>query len=161
MLSAHKRALGSTIVRETHMATIRIAVLKAGDVLACSRCASTTGNWDRIGGKSYCPECQEAMVCGLTAPLRERAQRKPCAACRRLGTLPYLTFPLQSSSPVEFHLCREHLTRLVARQLDRAAFRQLRQGLGRLGLDVDRIFLLHDAFYDRDGRPLQPADSTD
>ncbi len=130
-------------------------------ILPCCRCSSTERNWDRIAGKAYCPECQEALVLGLSAPLAERTQKNPCAACSRLGTVPYLTFPLQASTPVEIDLCPEHLRALLGRRLGPYAFHQLRRRLHVLGLGVELIFLLHDAFYDEHGRALQPAAEPD
>ena len=130
-------------------------------ILPCCRCASTERHWDRIAGKAYCPECQEALVLGLSAPLAERTDKNHCAACSRLGTVAYLTFPLQASTPVEIDLCPEHLRALLGRRLGPYAFHQLRRRLHVLGLGVELIFLLHDAFYDEHGRALQPAAEPD
>jgi hypothetical protein len=128
---------------------------------ACCRCAIRKRNWDRIAGKAYCPECQEALVLGLAAPLSERTERKECAACGRVGTVCFLTYPLQASTPVEMDLCPEHLRALLGRRLGPYAFHQLRRRLHLLGLGVELIFLLHDAFYDGEGRALQPATEPD
>jgi hypothetical protein len=126
-------------------------------MLPCCRCASTHRHWDRIAGKAYCPECQEALVLGLGAPFCERTEKKPCAVCGRAGTLCYLTFPLQSTAPIEMDLCSEHLRALLGRRLGPYAFHQIRRRLHLLGLGTELIFLLHDAFYDEQGRALQPA----
>jgi hypothetical protein len=126
-------------------------------VLPCSRCASAQRHWDRIAGKAYCPECQESLVLGLAAPFCERTENKSCAVCGRMGTLCYLTFPLQSAAPVEMDLCSEHLRALLGRRLGPYAFHQIRRRLHVLGLGTELIFLLHDAFYDEQGRALQPA----
>jgi hypothetical protein len=126
-------------------------------VLSCCRCDSPEQNWDRIAGKAYCPECQEALILGLTAPLTERTEENTCAACGRKGTVRYLTFPLQSSTAIEIDLCPEHLRCLLGRRLGPYAFHQLRRRLHLLGLGVQLIFLLHEAFYDENGRALQPA----
>jgi len=126
-------------------------------VLPCCCCTSTERSWDRIAGKAYCPECQEQLVLGLAAPLTEPTEKKPCAACGRLGSVCFLTFPLQSNSPVEMDLCPEHLRALLGRRLGPYAFHQLRRRLHLLGLGCELIFLLHDAFYDDQGRALQPA----
>jgi hypothetical protein len=128
---------------------------------ACSRCGNTRRNWDRIAGKSYCPECQESLILGLAAPLTERTEKKSCAACGKTGTVCYLTYPLQASTPVEMDLCPEHLRALLGRRLGPYAFHQLRRRLHLLGLGVELIFLLHDAFYDEQGRALQPATEPD
>jgi hypothetical protein len=126
-------------------------------VTPCCRCASPKRNWDRIAGKSYCPECQESLILGLAAPLTERTEKKACAACGKLGTVCYITYPLQTSIPVEMDLCPEHLRALLGRRLGPYAFHQLRRRLHLLGLGVELIFLLHDAFYDEQGKALQPA----
>jgi hypothetical protein len=109
----------------------------------------------------YCPECQEALILGLAAPIIEPAQRNACAACNRSGTVQYLTFPLKSSTPIEIDLCPEHIRGLLGRRLRPYAFHQLRRRLFALGLRVGRIFLLHNAFYDNVGRALQPAEEAD
>jgi hypothetical protein len=128
---------------------------------ACCRCANAKRHWDRIAGKPYCPECQEALVLGLAAPLVEKTEKKQCAACSKSGTVCFLTYPLQSSTPIEMDLCPEHLRALLGRRLGPYAFHQLRRRLHLLGLGVELIFLLHDAFYDDQGRALQPASATD
>jgi hypothetical protein len=125
--------------------------------LPCCRCAGGDCRWDRISGKAYCPACQEDLVTGLADPLVERTEKNPCAACGRIGTVCFLSFPLQASTPVEMDLCPEHLRALLGRRLRAPAFGQLRRRLQRLGLNVERIFLLHDAFYDPEGQALQPA----
>jgi len=129
--------------------------------VACCRCALNERRWDRIAGKAYCPECQEALIQGLSEPLREPTQRNSCAACARLGTVTFLTFPLRSSAPVEMDLCPEHLRCLIGRRLGPFAFHQLRRRLIKLGLGVEMIFLLHDAFYDNSGQALQPAEQAE
>ncbi len=126
-------------------------------VLPCCRCKNAERAWDRIAGKAYCPDCQEGLVLGVAAPLKERTEKNPCAACGRQGTVRYLTFPLQSDTPVEMDLCAEHLRALLGRRLGPYAFHQIRRRLHLLGLGVELIFLLHDAFYDENGRALQPA----
>lgn len=126
-------------------------------VLPCCRCASAERNWDRIAAKAYCPECQEALVMGLADALVERTEKNHCAICSRLGTVRFLTFPLQIPTAVEMDLCPEHLRALLGRRLSTVAFGQLRRRLKQFGLNVERIFLLHEAFYDEHGRALQPA----
>ena len=125
--------------------------------IPCCRCADSTRYWDRIAGKTYCPNCVEALVLGEGPPLIERTDRRRCAVCHHAGTLRYLTFPLHSRRPVEMDLCAEHLRSLVGRRLGPHAFAQLRRLLDRVGIDVSGVFLLHDAFYDADGQALQPA----
>ena len=125
--------------------------------LPCCRCAGGEGCWDRIAGKAYCPGCQEALVLGLADPLVEPTERNPCAACGRIGTVCFLSFPLQAAMPVEIDLCPEHLRGLLGRRLGPPAFGRLRLRLQQLGLNVEHIFLLHDAFYDPQGHALQPA----
>jgi hypothetical protein len=98
---------------------------------------------------------------GLADPLVERTQRQPCGACDWVGTVRFLTFPLQGAIPVEIDLCPEHLRALLGRRLSPTAFGHLRRRLQVLGLAVEQIFLLHDAFYDKQGRALQPAVEAD
>jgi hypothetical protein len=143
---------------EAHMDSLRLALHHSlATAAACCRCAADQRQWDRIAGKAYCPECEEALILGLVTPLRERTESKPCAICCRTGTVPYLTFPLHSLTAVEMDLCPEHLRGLLGRRLRPYAFEQLQRRLRKLGLDVEQIFLLHDAFYDPLGRALQPA----
>jgi hypothetical protein len=125
--------------------------------IPCSRCSDPARLWDRVGGKTYCPGCLEATIAGDGEPISERADRRRCAVCYHSATLRYLTFPLQSRRPVELDLCGEHLRCMLARRLGPHAFAQLRRQLRSLGLDVGVIFLLHDAFYDEQGRALQPV----
>jgi hypothetical protein len=135
----------------------RIAADGYSSLVPCSRCAQSRQRWDRIAGKAYCPDCLEALALGEGEPLVERSSTKSCAICDKAGTLCYLTFPLRAPAPVEMDLCAEHLRSLVGRRLNPTAFRQLSRRLSALGLTSEEIFLLHDAFYDRRGRALQPA----
>jgi hypothetical protein len=140
------------------MDSLRLALSQSlPATLPCCRCAADDGNWDRIAGKAYCPECQESLILGLADPLAVRTEKLPCAVCSRVGAVRYLTFPLQSLTAVEMDLCPEHLRNLLGRRLGQHAFHQLRRRLQKLGLGVGQIFLLHDAFYDSLGRALQPA----
>ena len=125
--------------------------------IPCCRCADSSRPWDRIAGKSYCPNCMEALAHGEGGPLIERTDKRRCAACHHQGTLRYLTFPLKSRRPVEMDLCAEHLRALVARRLGPHGFGLLRRQLEKLGLEVAAIFMLHDAFYDEQGRAIQPV----
>ena len=125
--------------------------------IACCRCSDGARPWDRIAGKSYCPSCLELLALGEADPVVERTDRRRCAVCHHQGTLRYMTFPLQSRRPVEIDLCAEHMRSLVGRRLGPHAFEQLRRQLYSLGLETREIFLLHEAFYDRGGRALQPA----
>ena len=72
----------------------------------------------------------------------------------------YLTYPLHSEEPVEIDLCGGHCEALLGRRLDRPAFRRLQRLLQAEGVGVAQVFLLHEAFYDRHGRPLQPIPET-
>src|SRR5207245_632468 len=123
----------------------------------CCRCAGDDRRWDRIVGKPYCPSCQEALAVGEAEPLMERTEWKACAACGRRGTVCLVTFPLESARPVELDLCPEHLRAFLGRRLGPHAFHQLRRQLALLGVEVAEVFLLHGAFYDANGRALQPA----
>jgi hypothetical protein len=140
------------------MESLRIAPNQSRPkLMPCCRCSLKQRNWDQIAGKPYCPECQEALVMGLAEPLIERTEKESCAACGRVGTVCFLTFPLQATAPIEMDLCPEHLRALLGRRLGPYAFHQLRRRLHLLGLGVELIFLLHDAFYDEAGHALQPA----
>ena len=125
--------------------------------LPCCRCHDPARHWDRVAGKTFCPGCLESVIAGQAAPIVERADRRRCAICHHAVTLRYLTFPLQSRRPVELDLCGEHLRALLARRLGPHGFNQLRRQFSRLGLEAGMIFLLHDAFYDEQGRALQPV----
>jgi hypothetical protein len=98
---------------------------------------------------------------GLSEPLAERTEKNHCAVCNLTGTVRYLTFPLQMSTAIEMDLCPKHLRALLGRRLGTYAFHQLQRRLHALGMGVDSIFLLHDAFYDEQGRALQPATEPD
>jgi hypothetical protein len=125
--------------------------------IPCCRCNEGNRHWDRIAGKAYCPACLEALAIGESDPIVEPVEKNRCAVCFHQGTVRFLTFPLHSSRPVELDLCSEHLRALVSRRLGPHAFEQLRRQLFALGLEVGVIFLLHEAFYDHNGRALQPA----
>lgn len=126
----------------------------------CVRCLASGCPWDRVAGKPMCPDCQEALALGLAAPLRLRVEQRPCAICGRDGTLPYQTYPLHATAPLEIDLCGAHFEALLGRRLERNSFRVLERQLQRVGVDVKQIFLLHEAFYDRQGRSLQPIHET-
>lgn len=141
------------------MESLRLATQESkATARACCRCQATKRNWDRIADKPLCPECQESLVLGISEPFTARTEDNQCAACGRRGTARFLTYPLQSTTPVEIDLCPEHLRALLGRRLGPYAFHQLRRRLHLLGLGVELIFLLHDSFYDENGKALQPAD---
>jgi hypothetical protein len=123
----------------------------------CCRCGSAGCPWDRVAGKPICPDCQEALVIGEGPPLIERVESRQCLVCNRPGTLRYMTYPLQAHMPVEMDLCGPHVRALLSRRLDRSALRQLAQLLHDIGVAAKQVFLLHEAFYDEKGRPLQPV----
>lgn len=125
--------------------------------IPCCRCADATRPWDRICGKTYCPNCLESLALGEGRPISERTDRRRCAVCNHVGTVRFMTFPLHSRRPVEMDMCGEHLRDLLGRCLGPHAFEQLRRQLYSLGLETTEIFLLHDAFYDENGHALQPA----
>ena len=140
------------------MDCLRLAPREGKNLLTrCTRCKHGDGLWDRLAGKALCPNCQEALAMGEGEPFVERAAKKPCAVCSRMGTLCYRTFPLHVDKAVEMDLCAEHFRDLLGRRLGPYAYQQLRRQLQTLGLSADQVFLLHDAFYDRNGRALQPA----
>jgi hypothetical protein len=129
--------------------------------LPCSRCQATGCNWDQIAAKPICPDCQEGLAQGVGEPLVERTEKKPCVVCGRIGALRFVTFPLDSRFAVEMELCGDHFRALIARRLNARAFQNMRGQLQDLGLKAEQVFLLHEAFYDRHGRALQPAREVD
>jgi len=122
----------------------------------CSRCQAVGCPWDRIGDKPVCPDCQENLVLGEGPPVVERVESHSCAICGYSGTLRYVTFPLRGQRPVEIDLCSRHFEDLLGRRLDGNALRHLGRQLEMLGLSTRQLFLLHEAFYDDQGHPLQP-----
>src|SRR5436305_846728 len=109
----------------------------------CARCLAGGCPWDRVAGDPMCPDCQEALALGLSAPLRLRVEMRPCAICGRDGTLPYLTYPLHAAAPIEIDLCGNHFEALLGRRLERNSFRVLERQLKLIGVGVKQIFLLH------------------
>jgi hypothetical protein len=97
------------------------------------------------------------LALGEGEPLVERLIGRRCTVCGSGGTVPYLTYPLHASDPLEVDLCPAHFHALMGRRLDRPAFRILSRHLQNLGMSVQQVFLLHEAFYDENGRPLQPV----
>src|SRR5262249_48420340 len=93
----------------SNMESMRLAPVEGVPAtMPCGGCANAQRNWDRIAGKAYCPECQEAVILGVAEPLIVPAEGSTCAACNRVGTVRYLTFPLRCNAPVEMDLCPEH-----------------------------------------------------
>ena len=127
----------------------------------CSRCQSSGCPWDRLAGQPVCPDCQEALAQGEGEAFVVRTERRRCAVCQQTGTVRYLTYPLHATEPVEMDLCPRHFQSLLARRLDSHAYHQLSRQLQTLGFTSRQVFLLHEAFYDRHGRALQPAREVD
>ncbi len=123
----------------------------------CSRCHATGCPWDRIGDQAVCPDCEEQLALGEGEPLVERLVSHGCAVCGQHGTVRYMTFALHARDPLEIDLCPQHFHGLLARRLDRYAYRQLGRQLQGVGLSARQVFLLHEAFYDERGHPLQPV----
>jgi hypothetical protein len=123
----------------------------------CCRCRAEGSQWDRVNGLPCCPDCQESLVQGEGDPLTFRTERRRCVVCGRAGSVRFLTMPLRPREPVEMDLCATHVRGLLARNLDATAYAQLRRQLSVVGLSPRGIFLLHEAFYDDEGRALQPA----
>jgi hypothetical protein len=123
----------------------------------CARCQATGCPWDHVAGEPLCPDCQESLAAGKSEPLVARVDKRPCVICSHIGTLPFLTFPLHGTHPIELDLCGEHFRALLGRQLGIRSFQQLRRQLGKVGVEVRQVFLLHEAFYDSHGRALQPV----
>jgi hypothetical protein len=127
----------------------------------CSRCQADGCPWDRIADKPICPDCQERLALGEGPPLAEKLDKSHCCAvCDEPGTVRYLTYPLHLKEPLEIDLCGHHLQALLYRRLDRPAFQHLVERLEHVGVKTQQIFLLHSAFYDPAGRPLQPVVET-
>jgi hypothetical protein len=140
------------------MDSLRIAFPESvPPVTGCCRCGEANPRWDRIAGQAYCPNCQELLVQGEGAPLILMTAKNHCAVCERVGTVCFVTFPLQAREPLEMELCPGHLRDLIGRCLEPHAFHQLRRGLQAVGLAVESIFLLHGAFYDPQGHASLPA----
>src|SRR5260221_4407607 len=100
------------------MERIRLAaVAKEHALVVCSRCNRGGGRWDRIADQPYCPHCQEGLALGETEPLILRTAKDRCAVCDQLGTVRFLTFPLQSAEAVELDLCPGHVRGILVRHL--------------------------------------------
>lgn len=123
----------------------------------CSRCGRDDHPWDRIADRAYCPDCQEEIILGLSRPFKARTEKRACAACGRTGTVRYVTQPRQTATALEIDLCAAHLRGLLGRRLDAQDYHQLRRRLRSMGVSVERVFLLHDVFYDIEGNALCPA----
>lgn len=125
--------------------------------VACSRCHAIGCPWDRVAGKVMCPDCQELLAVGEGPPLIEKVEKRICAVCDQVGTLRFLTFPLHTPQALEIDLCGPHFQALLRRRLDRYSYRQLSRRLHKVGVGPREVFLLHEAFYDDLGHPLQPV----
>ena len=123
----------------------------------CCRCGQPGDRWDRVAGKPYCPQCEELLAAGESAPLIEPTQPPPCAICGHRGTVSVQTYPLEAAEPLEMDLCPEHLRSLLSRRLGPHGYHQLQLQLQALGLQPADVFLLHEAFYDGHGKALQPV----
>ena len=134
-----------------------IAVSGQSPLDPCGRCQATGCPWDRLGAHPLCPDCQELLASGEADPLVERLVPHECAVCGKTGAVPYLTFPLHARDPMAIDLCPTHFHALLGRRLDRYAYRILCRQLQEAGFSTKHIFLLHEAFYDERGHPLQPV----
>jgi hypothetical protein len=130
---------------------------KLGPLAACSRCQAVGCPWDRIAGRPICPDCQNLLVRGEGPAVVEAPRRSPCAVCRKGLTLSYITFPLNTVTPLELDLCPDHIHALLGRRLEREALGMLARHLATFNVTLQQIFLMHEAFYDAQGRPLQPV----
>ena len=64
------------------MDSIRLA--QTGSVfpqIPCCRCADNTRAWDRLAGKTYCPNCTEALAMGEAEPIIEKTDKRRCTIC--------------------------------------------------------------------------------
>jgi hypothetical protein len=135
------------------------ALSRAALRVRCARCPAGERHWDRVAGKPYCPNCQEAIALGEFPPIREKPEARRCVVCDRLGTVRFLTFPLNHAAALELDICSLHLADLVGRRLSRHAFRQLKRQMLTLNVQTDEVFLLHHEFYDHEGQALRPAET--
>jgi hypothetical protein len=138
------------------MDSIRLAADDPAPDAPCCQCGGTGQCWDRLAGRPYCPDCEEALVRGEGPPLVVKVEPHRCGICDQAGTVSYWTLPLRSGAVV-LDLCRDHFRDLLGRRLDPVAFAQLRRRLKYVGVGVEQVFLLHDAFYNTDGKALQPV----
>ena len=136
---------------------LRVVKEECTPQVPCSRCQASGCPWDRLAGRPACPDCQETLAQGEGEPLVLRTEKNRCAICQQQGTVRYLTYPLHSARPVEMDLCPRHFHALLARRLDHHAYHQLSRQLQGLGFTARQVFLLHEAFYDEQGRSLQPV----
>lgn len=125
--------------------------------VACSRCRNQERLWDRVGSRTYCPGCQEAILLGEHEPLRERVQRGVCLICSCERIVRFVTYPLHRQQGIEMELCPGHLRELLGRRLKAGAYFQVVRRLRHLGLKANEVFLLHDEFYDHDGLARLPV----
>jgi hypothetical protein len=123
----------------------------------CSRCHASGQRWDRIAGQTFCPDCEESLVRGESEPLITPTEKRRCCVCDYPATVCYQTLPLDGDTLLALDLCPEHFRALLGRRIEPYAFFQLRRRLLNLGLSVEQVFLLHEAFYDREGQALQPV----
>jgi hypothetical protein len=125
--------------------------------LPCSRCQATGCPWDWLAAHVLCPDCQEALVSGEGEPLIEPVEPRRCAVCPHVGVVRYGTLPLHGSRVLELDLCPHHLRALLRRRLDAVTLRQFGRLLQTLGVAWRQVFLLHEEFYDDQGRALRPV----
>ena len=43
--------------------------------IPCCRCEDNTRAWDRLAGKTYCPNCMESLAVGEAEPVVEKTER--------------------------------------------------------------------------------------
>lgn len=140
------------------MDSLRVVPGASASALApCSQCEAAGCQWDQVMGRPFCPDCEEALALGQGPPLVLRTRPGRCAVCDRQGTVPFLTFPLHAAAPVEIDLCGHHFRALLGRRLTPDAFHQLARRLRAVEVRPDQVFLLHEVFYDVQGRALQPV----
>jgi hypothetical protein len=140
------------------MESLRLVHANAAETAdACCRCGAAGQAWDRLAGAAHCPDCEETLARGEGPPLVARTERRTCLVCDRVGTVAYRTLPLHSAALLEMDLCPEHFRALLSRSLGPFAYHQLCRQLRALRVGPEAVFLLHDAFYDPQGRALQPV----
>lgn len=129
---------------------------------ACALCKMKGCPWDEIDSVPLCPDCLEGLAAGEIEAVKFSVIRSAhCCICRSLGAVRFVTVPLRTPAHMVTTLgfCPLHLRALVGRSLDHKDFGYLAVLLAAFGLRTYQVFLLHEAFYDQDGRAVDPVDS--
>jgi hypothetical protein len=124
----------------------------------CAMCSDAPKKpWDRIDQVPYCMDCIENLMLGTAVPIKAQIEKYRCDICYRMGSVDFQTIPLHKNFGLIMHLCSVHLYDLLSRNLSEINFKYLRAQLKNFSVNVQEIFFLHGAFYDQDGRAIQPV----